>query len=322
MSKPELRGFMDEMVSKHNFQRTELAALFSQAALRPDIIEAISRPAEAKPWHEYRNIFVTEDRIQAGVEFWNSHAADLARAEKSYGVPPEIIVAIIGVETRYGKNTGSYRVLDALSTLAFDYPPRSDFFRGELEQFLLLTREEKIPPLSLTGSYAGAMGLPQFIPSSFRSYAVDFDGDGKRDLWNNTSDAIGSVAHYFSEHGWQMGKAVASPAEVSGEHYLDVLENGLKPVLSIAQLREQGVRVSAPLPADALGSLLQFENESGMEYWVGLQNFYVITRYNHSALYAMAVYQLSQEIRKKQLVAPTHPCVRDIRTSLCSTSDK
>ena len=305
MSKPELRSFLDEMVSRHNFQRTDLAALFSQAALRPDIIEAISRPAEAKPWYEYRDIFLTRGRIEAGVEFWDEHAVDLARAEKTYGVPAEIIVAIIGVETRYGKNTGSYRVLDALATLAFDYPPRSDFFRKELEQYLLLTREEKIPPLSLTGSYAGAMGLPQFIPSSFRSYAVDFDGDGRRDLWSNASDAIGSVAHYFNEHGWQAGKAVASRAEVSGERYPSLLENDLKPALSMAQLREQGVRASDPVPMDALGSLLQFETESGMEYWVGLQNFYVITRYNHSALYAMAVYQLSQQISAKRQLRVT-----------------
>ncbi len=304
MSRPELRSFLDEMVSRHNFQRTELAALFNQATLRPDIIEAISRPAEAKPWYEYRDIFLTSGRIQGGVEFWDEHAADLAHAENIYGVPAEIIVAIIGVETRYGKNTGSYRVLDALSTLAFDYPPRSDFFRNELEQYLLLTREEKIPPLSLTGSYAGAMGLPQFIPSSFRSYAVDFDGDGRRDLWGNASDAIGSVAHYFTEHGWQARKAVASRAEVSGERYPSLLGNDLKPVLSMAQLRERGVRVSDLVPMDSLGSLLQFETESGMEYWVGLQNFYVITRYNHSPLYAMAVYQLSQQIRaKRQLQA-------------------
>lgn len=303
MSKPELRNFLDEMAGRHNFQRTELAALFSQAELKPDIIAAISRPAEAKPWYEYRDIFLTSGRIEGGVEFWDEHAADLARAEKTYGVPAEIIVAIIGVETRYGKNTGSYRVLDALATLAFDYPPRSNFFRKELEQYLLLTREEKIPPLSLTGSYAGAMGLPQFIPSSFRNYAVDFDGDGKRDLWSNPSDAIGSVAHYFSEHGWQTGKPVASRAEVSGEHYSDVLGNGLKPVLSMAQLQEQGVRASDPVPMAALGSLLQFETESGMEYWIGLQNFYVITRYNHSALYAMAVYQLSQQISGQRLEA-------------------
>lgn len=296
---PGLRDFINDMVRKHDFSVAELDALFSQAEPRPDIIDAITRPAEGKPWYEYRTIFVNDARIDGGVEFWRTHADALTRAHSTYGVPPEIISAIIGVETRYGKNTGSYRVLDALSTLAFDYPARAKFFRGELENYLLLTRDEGIDPLSLKGSYAGAMGLPQFIPSSYRHYAVDFDNDGQRDLWANPVDAIGSVANYFSEHGWQSDAVVVLPAQVSGDNYAALADEGLKPERSLREFERQGVSVSGDAPADQPAALLEFEGEAGMEYWLGFQNFYVITRYNRSPLYAMAVYQLSNEIRAR-----------------------
>lgn len=297
---PELPGFIAEMVSKHQFDADQLATLFDQAELRPSIIAAITRPAEGKPWYQYRPIFVTEARIEGGLEFWAAHENDLLRAQQTYGVPAEIIVAIIGVETRYGGNTGSYPVLDALATLAFDYPARASFFRGELENYLLLTREENIDPLSLKGSYAGAMGFPQFIPSSYREYAVDFDGDGRRDLVNNVTDAIGSVANYFSAHGWQPGQVVAVPVQVDANtDYSELLNGGLKPQFSLQELKQKNVSITAELPDTELAALLEFEDESGVEYWVGLQNFYVITRYNHSPLYAMAVYQLSQELRAK-----------------------
>ncbi|MEO5574204.1 MAG: lytic murein transglycosylase B [Gammaproteobacteria bacterium] len=298
-SRPELTAFINEMVTEHNFNKQKLTALFDKVELRPKIIAAITRPAEGKAWFEYRPIFVTPETIEGGLDFWSEHADILARAERTYGVPPEIITAIIGVETRYGQNTGSYRVLDALSTLAFDYPKRADFFRGELAEYLLLTREEKIDPLSLKGSYAGAMGYPQFIPSSYRNFAVDFDNDGRRDLLNNITDVIGSVANYFKEHGWQPGAAVALPATVSGNNYTGMLGQ-LKPETSLRNLKQRGVRVDTSLPDDQLGALLEYETETGMEYWVGLQNFYTITRYNHSQLYAMAVYQLSQAMREQK----------------------
>lgn len=304
--RPELRSFIDEMVKQHAFDRAELTRLFTQTEVKPAIIEAISSPAEKKSWRDYRPIFVNPARILGGVEFWNTHAQVLARAESVYGVAPEIIVAIIGVETRYGKNTGSYRVLDALTTLAFDYPERSTFFRSELEHYLLLAREEHLDPTVPKGSYAGAMGVPQFISSSYRRYAVDFDNDGRRDLWGDIDDVIGSVANYLSVFGWQPGAPVAGRARVSGEKFNLLIDEGLKPELSLDQLQHFGVSLdeTEPLPASraggARGALIALEGDDGTEYWVGMQNFYAITRYNHSALYAMAVYQLSQEIRAQK----------------------
>lgn len=294
-----LGGFIEEMVQRHEFEGDYLRDVFEGAQLRKDIIEAISRPAEAKPWYEYQPIFVTRSRIQGGVEFWREHAEDLKRAEQQYGVPAEIIVAIIGVETRYGQHAGRYRVLDSLSTLAFAYPPRSKFFRSELEHYLLMTREERMDPRELLGSYAGAMGKPQFISSSFRSYAVDFDGDGRRDLWDNTADAIGSVANYFKRHGWQAGQPVAHPARLSAKANKDaLLSAGIKPRLTPAQLEAEGVQVKGAVAPDVKGALFALETRDGMEHWVGWKNFYVITRYNHSTLYGMAVHQLSEAIKQ------------------------
>ncbi|MEO0369611.1 MAG: lytic murein transglycosylase B, partial [Pseudomonadota bacterium] len=202
----ELRKqFVEDMVSEHNFDRAEVEALLNKAKMSDTVLEAIQRPWEAKPWHQYYPIFLTEKRVQKGVEFWNSYADDLQRAEAELGVPAEMIVAIIGVETFYGTYKGKYSVLDALFTLGFHYPPRAKFFRSELQQYMLLSREENFDPLELKGSYAGAMGLGQFISSSYRHYAIDFDGDGVRDLLNNPVDAIGSVANYFKKHGWKKG---------------------------------------------------------------------------------------------------------------------
>ncbi len=301
-----VQAFITQMVQEHQFKAEELDKLFAQAKLRPDILRAISRPAEAKPWYDYRPIFVNASRIRDGVAFWQRNADAVARASKTYGVPPEILVAIIGVETRYGKHTGGYRVIDALSTLAFAYPPRSAFFTRELEQFLLMTREEHLDPLSLKGSYAGAMGQPQFIASSFRHYAVDFDGDGVRDLWHNPADALGSVGNYFRQHGWVSGAPVISPARVSGTTYRELLGD-LKPQWTAADFSSHGVQIDGPAPAsgsepgsEARGTLIVLDtDEDEQGYWVGWQNFYVITRYNHSPLYAMAVYQLAQAIRER-----------------------
>ena len=288
--------FVSEMVEEHKFDASLLTELFDKARLHQSIIDAISRPAESKPWYESPTIFVTRERVRGGLLFWNEHADILQKVSETYMVPPQILVAIVGVETRYGKHKGSYPVLDSLSTLAFAYPPRAKFFRSELKHFLLMTREEKMDPLELKGSYAGAMGMPQFISSSFRHYAVDFDKDGKRDLWENVSDALGSVGNYFKRHGWKAGEPVTHKVEVSGLKYKTLIDGSLKPRYTPEQLRLAGVVLPAGLPADLKGNLIELENGDGVEHWVTWHNFYVISRYNHSALYSMAVYQLSNEI--------------------------
>ena len=296
-SYPAAQRLVDELVAEESFSRTELEMLLGQAQRQDSILEAISRPAEkTKPWHEYRDIFVTSARTSQGVTFYNNHADSLRRAEQEYGVPAEVIVAIIGVETRYGRNMGNYRVLDALTTLAFDYPQRSAFFSEELKQFLLLSREQGLPATELKGSYAGAMGYGQFISSSYRNYAVDFDGDGMADIWKNPVDAIGSVANYFYRHDWRSGETVASPARAETGYRQELTNAGLKPVLTVADFTAAKIIPARALPADAMTTAMEFEAKSGTEHWLGLHNFYVITRYNHSAMYAMSVYQLSQEI--------------------------
>jgi membrane-bound lytic murein transglycosylase B len=296
----DVQAFIGEMAKKHGFNPNRLRAVFSRARAQPSIIKAMSRPAEAKPWYVYRDIFINDRRIRGGVKFWRKHAATLAKAQRVYGVPPEIVVAIIGVETQYGGNMGSHRVLEALSTLAFDYPRRAAYFRKELENYLLLTRAEGIDPLTLRGSYAGAMGLGQFMPSSFLSYAVDFDGDGHRDLWNNPRDAIGSVANYFNKHGWRSGEPIAVPASVRGARYSALVSRKLSPPThSVANLQAQGISPGEPVSRNQPAMLLEFEGRNGLEHWLGFANFYVITRYNHSQLYAMAVHQLSQTIGQR-----------------------
>ncbi|MFZ1830094.1 MAG: lytic murein transglycosylase B [Candidatus Competibacteraceae bacterium] len=297
----DVQAFIREMATQHGFNAAQLRATFSRAQAQPSIIAAMSRPAEAKPWYVYRDIFINAKRIQGGVQFWRANAAALARAEQVYGVPPQIVVAIIGVETQYGGNMGKYRVLEALSTLAFGYPRRAAYFRKELENYLLLARTEGVDPLNLRGSYAGAMGLGQFMPSSFLSYAVDFDGDGHRDLWRNPTDAIGSVANYFKKNGWRGGQPVAMPASVSGVRYPALVSERLNPPKnSVASLRSQGVTPRGPVSDAQAAMLLEFAGRDGPEYWLGFDNFYAITRYNRSQLYALAVYQLSQAIREQQ----------------------
>ena len=288
--------FIVDMARQHKFNSNDLKTILGKARLHQSILDAISRPAESKPWYEYRPIFLTRDRITGGVKFWKANQDSLQAAEKKYQVPPHIITAIIGVETRYGRHKGRYPVLDALATLAFAYPPRSRFFRSELEQYLLMTREEKIDPLTQTGSYAGAMGLPQFIASSFRSYAVDFDNNGQRDLWNSPADAIGSVANYFHRHGWQHAQPVIQRVQVRGDGYRKLLSNDLKPSLTVAELRKHGVVIPKTADAQQKAVLIELEGKAGPEFWLGWQNFYVISRYNHSALYSLAVYQLGLEV--------------------------
>ncbi|TCK19238.1 membrane-bound lytic murein transglycosylase B [Thiogranum longum] len=291
------QAFIDDMVKKHGFDRAKLKSLFDEAQKREDILEAIARPAEkTKPWHEYRQIFLTPDRIRGGAKFWREHATVLERAAKKLQVDPAVVVAIIGVETRYGKHTGGYRVLDALSTLAFAYPPRSKFFRSELEQFLILAQEEKVDLRTARGSYAGAMGYGQFIPSSYRNYAIDFDKDGRRDLWGNIDDIIGSVANYFHRHGWQPGEPVANRV-TQGNVPASLVSDNSKPDKTAGELAALGIRTTPPLSTHQPVAVLELQQRTGPEYWLTSKNFYVITRYNRSPLYAMSVYQLSEAIR-------------------------
>ena len=298
--KPEIEDFIGQMVRQHQFEETELRQIFAQLKLHDGVVKAVAAPATAKPWHEFRNIFITPARTGGGVDFWKQHADLLARARDVYGVPEEIVVSIIGVETIYGRRLGSFRVVDALYTLGFEMTDRATFFRGEMEQFLLLARENALDPLAVKGSFAGAMGLPQFIPTSYRKYAVDFDGDGKTDLWNSTADVIGSVAHYLRQFGWMWGQPVTVPARISGEEFKSVLEAGLKPQLTLQQLQPKGVEATEELPPDLQAGLFALDVEQGQEYWLALNNFYVITRYNRSKNYAMAVYQLAKAIVRER----------------------
>ncbi|MDD5409853.1 MAG: lytic murein transglycosylase B [Methylobacter sp.] len=295
-----INAFIKQMVATYQFNESELHDLFASVEIKDDILKRISSPSEGLPWYKYRKIFLTEARIDAGVQFWRENEQALTAAEKQYGVPAEIIIAIIGVETLYGKNTGNHRVIDALSTLAFAYPPRSKFFLSELESYLLLCRDEHINPADPLGSYAGAMGMPQFMPSSFRSYAVDFDTDDRRDIWHNSSDVIASIGNYFAKHHWQAGQAIAIPVTAKDKNYKSALNKDLKPDLSLAELESLNLIISRQLPLDSKVKLLSFEQQQGEELWAALDNFYVITRYNHSPLYAMAVYQLSLSILNKK----------------------
>ena len=299
LDQPEVQSFIASMVEEHDFNREELRDVLGAAEVKQSILDAIARPAEkTKSWAEYRQHFLTRERIDAGAAFWVENKDTLESISVDTGVPVEILVGIIGVETYYGRITGSFRVLDALATLAFSYPPRAKFFRRELEEYLLLVREEGMQATDATGSYAGAMGRPQFMPSSYRAYAVDSTGDGKRDIWDNWTDVAGSIANYFLEHGWKSGEEVTSQASLGGGWNGPRPEpaNTLKASETIASLSRQGVMFVTDLPADSECELLGFEGDDGAEYWVGFHNFFVITRYNHSVMYALAVHQLGQEV--------------------------
>lgn len=298
---PEAQAFVDKVVEQHGFERDWVLDILSKAERKDSILEAIARPAEKRlEWRDYRKIFITDKRIKQGVEFWKKHRRTLAIAEAEYGVPAEVIVAIIGVETYYGRITGSYRVVDALATLGFDYPKRAKFFSKQLGEYLLMVKEQGFEPMSLKGSYAGAMGYGQFIPSSYRAYAVDFDGDDIADILSNPVDAIGSVANYFAEHKWRKGEPVMYRAEVAKGAKRDWLNDSLKPKHTVAEAAAVGYRIEAcDVERDDMTTLVQVQGVDGEEIWLGLHNFYVITRYNHSRLYAMAVNELSQLVAEQ-----------------------
>lgn len=295
---PGSAEFIDRVVADHGLDREAVSQLLAGAEYQQSIIAAMTRPAESKPWHAYRKLFLTERRIKGGAVFLSGHWDLLHEIEARFGVPAEIISAITGVETSYGGNTGSYRVLDALVTLGFYYPKRAKFFSSELAHMLQLSQEESLPLADLRGSYAGAMGLGQFMPSSYRAYAVDFDDDGRRDLWLSSKDALASVANYLKEHRWQANAPIALPATVADESRVaDKLP--LKLNTTVGELKAQGITpLYGELDDKTPAMLVRLEREEGYEYWIGLNNFYVITRYNRSALYAMAVFQLSQALHE------------------------
>jgi len=296
----DVAEFIFQMVTKHRFSKATLEELFDQVILREKTISHIKKPAEAMKWYKYEKRVVKPETIQKGVEFWKAHEKELARAEKKYGVPASIILGILGIETKYGTLQGKFRVIDAIATVAFNYPSRSRYFKFELEQLLLLSRDLNISPLSLKGSYAGAMGMPQFMPSSYRDYAVDFSRSGTIDLTNDPADAIGSIAYYFKRHGWKTDKPVVEEAFVhkdKDEKYKDLDTQGKQATVEFKRLGEYGIEAKLLGNRDDLVGLIALEGEGGVEYWIAFQNFYVITRYNHSKLYAMAVYELSEGIK-------------------------
>lgn len=302
--KPDVEEWVLRMEKEHQFDAAELRAMLANFKPNEKIIKAISAPATSRPWHYFRKLYVTDSRIDGGVAFWNEHQALLERARAAYGVPEEIVTAIIAVESIFGKRTGTFQVADALYTLGFEVPRRSSFFKGQFEHFMLLTRENGFEPLEVKGSFAGAMGIPQFIPSSYRDYAIDFDEDGRVDLWNSVADAVGSVGNYLSRFGWREGEPVVVRARVSGGSTERLESIGVKPSLTMAQFRARGVVPVDDIDADVDGGFFVLEGKNDTQHWISLNNFYVITRYNRSKNYAMAVYQLSRKIaakRKKQL---------------------
>lgn len=294
--RPEVRSFVRELAQRHGFAEKDLLSVFARVERADPVLEAMRRPPEPPVWMDYRALFLTDKRIEGGVDFWQAHKPMLERAEREYGVRAEVIVAIIGVETFYGRNTGRWRVIDALTTLAFDYPPRARFFRSELEHYLVLARENRQDALAVRGSYAGAIGIPQFMPSSLRAYAVDFDGNGAIDLRGSPVDAIGSVANFLKRHGWQADATVQLEVRPSGETWRPYADGSVEPKHTLAALRHAGVAFAqAPdVPDSARAALIDL----GTEQRLGLRNFYVLTRYNRSALYAAAVADLAEALRE------------------------
>jgi len=297
------------MVVKYHFDRTYLNQLFAEVKPQPQIVKGMSRTAEHLPWYRYQAIFITPQRIDQGIAFWNKHAETLSKVQEKDGVPASIIVAIIGVETYYGQNQGNYRVIDSLATLAFDYPPRAAFFQSELKNYLLLVRENHFDARSILGSYAGAIGQAQFMPSSYRNYAIDYRETGSKDLRHDADDVIASVSNYFKQYGWQRGQMIAMPATVKGSAYQKLPINHLKPNKNIQALLQAGVKPSQSLPLAVQASLLCLEvRPNQQQFWLGFHNFYVLSRYNPRLNYAMAVFTLSQALEQKRNFCKSPAC--------------
>ncbi len=297
VKRADVAQFIASMHDKYGFNAVTLTADFADVRTQPTILDAISRPAEkALAWYEYRSRFVTEQRIAEGTAFWAQHRELLDSTVETRGVPQEVVLAILGVETHYGRNVGKFRVIDALATLAFDYPPRAAFFRSELEQLLLLAREEAVDPRAVLGSYAGAMGAAQFMPSSYRRYAIDASADSRRDLWSDWADVFGSIANYLQAHGWASGEPVITDALIDQPHAHDLDSRPAVLDETVASLHDKGVRFETALPASAPAMLIVAEQPEGVAFRVGFRNFYTITRYNHSPLYAMAVNDLAAQL--------------------------
>ncbi|HSH41910.1 MAG TPA: lytic murein transglycosylase B [Arenicellales bacterium] len=295
---PYLEAMVNRLADEHGLDRARLVRTFERVQLRPQVVEAMQRPAERLPWHRYRSFFINPSQIRNGVEFWQRHRDTLSRAAAETGVPEEIMVAVIGIETRYGTTLGSHPVLDSLTTLTLQYPRRREFFGKQLEHFLLLTDEESLDPFAIRGSYAGAIGIPQFMPSSYRQYAVDFSGDGVADLVNQTDDAIGSVANYLGRFKWRSGEPVAVAIDAPGELDPDLV-NQREPSTTLRELRKRGIEVDVDAADDARAGVMRLEGEDGNLYRVVFDNFYVIMRYNPSFLYAMAVHELGSAVKRE-----------------------
>ena len=300
--RPEVASFAAEMVERHGLEQGALCELFGEATIRPDVLRLIAPAPSSRPpdWNRYRSNFVNPKRIRLGVEFWDDNRTAIEAAARANGVPPSIIVALVGIETTYGNNVGRHKAFDTLATLAFEHPPRAVFFRNELEALLVLAHEQGIPVADIRSSYAGALGMPQFMPSSWRKYAVDGDGDAHIDLWRSPADVVASIANFLVRHGWQPGQPTALKASVEGAPEVG---GGIKPDSTLAELRQQGVRTLGEVADSESGVLLRYGNGDAVEYWVGLQNFYVITRYNRSSFYAMSVVQLAEAL--ENAVRPT-----------------
>ncbi len=306
-NRKEVKEFVAEMVKKHGFKQKDLTRVFAQAQYQPTIVKAMDQPPESAlgSWQAYRAIFIRPERIEAGAQFWNRNAEALRRAADEFGVSEDVIIGIIGVETTFGRNIGTYRVIDALATLAFDYPKRASYFRGELEHYLVFVRDQGIDPLRVKGSYAGAIGIPQFMPGSYRRYAVDFDGDGQINLASSPSDAIGSIGNFLKSHGWVRGQPVAFGAEATGDGWRKLAGSGIVPAVRFADLAGYGIAPAAQLPGDTLCALIELDSPGQpSELRVTLQNFFVLTRYNRSNLYAAAVLDLAAEIARTRSATP------------------
>jgi len=302
--------FIDKMVEQHHFDRYRLMQLFGQTAYLPEVIDRINKPFEEKPWDFYKDFFITEDRIAGGVTYWQEHADTLARAEKEYGVPPAVIVAIIGIETKYGQETGKFSELRTLATLAFRYQKREVFFQNELENYLLLTRDYQLPPLSLYGSYAGALGIPQFMPSNYRVYAVSYDGKPSVNLLENHDDAIASIANYLQRSGWKPHQPVAAKALIAGNVRPWLISVDAKPVYRLQTLNKFGVSIATLESPQRKSALIVMHNTHDDEYWVVFGNFYAIMAYNPRTTYAMAIYQLSEAIQQQYEQKPFEASAR------------